>query len=346
MFKRPMLLLFCVFPLGLLASDHKEAPLTREDPSADISDLYAFLNPHDASKLTLVLTVNPFSVPSEGVGFRFSPNVRYRLLIDNNGDAVEDHEITVRFDADENFEAKLPGEIIVTGKATAPTEEPEANEALIFGEDQGVRIFAGPRDDPFFFDIVGFFRFLAGTGGFTGTDGFAGYNVSAIVVEIPVSLVKGSGNILNTWAVTERPKAGGQLFKGPTVYSGWEPVDRVGNPAVATALIPPGLKDVYNRTAPNRDAELYVPSIVDSLTALGTNSENIGILASVAVPDLLTIDVSAPSGFPNGRTPSDDVVDTLFYFIFNQTEVPDGVATNDVAFLDAFPYLAPPHQPE
>ena len=327
----------------LMASDHKEAPFTREDPSADINDLYAFLNPNDPSKLVLIMTVNPFSVPEEGVAFQFSPRVRYRFLIDQDGDAREDLDISVRFDADQNFFLSLPNGNKIEGQATAPTEHAEANEPLIYELD-GVRAFAGPRDDPFFFDVVGFFRFLDGVGGFTGTDGFAGYNVSSIVVEVPLEML-GNQPILNIWAVTERPGNGAVLFKGPELFAHWDVVDRAGNPAVATALIPPGLKDFYNQSVPHRDAEQFAASIVASLTALGTNEENIGILASVAVPDVLTIDTRTASGFPNGRGLADDVVDTLFFFIFNQTEVPDGVGGNDVPFLSEFPFLAEPHQP-
>ena len=82
-----------------------------------------------------------------------------------------------------------------------------------------------------------------------------------------------------------------------------------------------------------------------SLQSLGTNAENIGILASVAVPDTLKVDLSSLSGYPNGRDPDDDVIDTLFFFIFNQTPVSDDVDGNDRPFLDEFPFLAPPHQP-
>ena len=41
----------------------------------------------------------------------------------------------------------------------------------------------------------------------------------------------------------------------------------------------------------------------------------------------------------------DDVIDTLFFFIFNQVPVSDMVDANDKAFLDEFPFLAPPPQP-
>lgn len=326
-----------------LGSDHKEAPMVRESNPADIADLYAFVNPNNTEKLVLVMTVNPFSVREEGIAFLFSPHLRYKFLIDNDGDTLEDHVLSFDFNADQTFTAYLPGNRAVEGIGTMPTVEPVANDAVITETDDGIRLFAGPRDDPFFFDVVGFFRFLAGTGSFTGTDGFAGYNVSAIVAEIPIDMVMGDSTTLNIWATTERPFP---PFKSHSQRGFSRQVDRVGNPAVATALIPAGLKDDFNQTPPDRDAAQFAPSIVASLQALGTDDENIGILASVAVPDVLTIDTMAPSGFPNGRTPYDDVIDTLLFFIFNQTEVSDGVDANEVAFLDSFPFLAAPHQPE
>lgn len=342
MFKRivPWLALACV---ASIAADHKEAPRAQEGPAADIADFYAFTNPSDASKLVLALTVNPFSVPEQAGGFNFSPRIRYRFLVDNNGDANADQSITVQFLPDQSFYAVFSDGTRIDGMATSPSAEPQPNDALIFDGPNGTRIFAGPRDDPFFFDSVGFTRVLSGTGTFSGSDSFAGFNVSAIVVEFPVAMVNDGSSVLNIWAVTEVERAGGRLFK--EAVPRWKTVDRMGNPAVATALIPSGLKDFYNESPPARDAEQFAPTIVASLTALGTSAENIGILASVAVPDLLTIDVSAPSGFPNGRTLEDDVIDVLFHFIFNQAGVSDGVANNDVSFPEDFPYLAAPWQP-
>ena len=334
------LVFIAFFSLAALASDHKEAPSISETPPSDIADLYAFLNPDDNTKLVLAMTVNPFSVPTEGIAFNFSNRILYRFNIDNDGDAEADAFINFRFQPNGTFSAEFPGGITIDGVSTAATEEPEPNEAIVTSE-EGIRIFAGPRDDPFFFDIVGFFRFLAGTGSFTGSDGFAGYNVSAIVVEIPVDMLGGS--VLNIWATTVQPfrfKANSSgLFAG-------KQLDRAGNPAVATALIPSDLKDAYNRTKPEDDAENFAATIVASLTSLGTSAENIGVLASVAVPDMLTIDTTAASGFPNGRGLPDNVIDIILGLVLNSPGISDGVDTNDQPFLDEFPWLAPPWQPE
>jgi hypothetical protein len=334
------------------AADHREAPLIREDAAADIADIYAFVSPNDSSKLVVAMTVNPFSAPSEAVTYAFSPGVRYRFHIGAADGSRPELLVSVDFSdpavGPQTMSASLTrgnNEVAgFSGAVTAPTEEPVANPAIIIDGGQGIRAFAGPRDDPFFFDVVGFFRFLSGTGGFSGSDGFAGFNVSAIVIEIPLALI-GDGP-LEVWGQTARSRVtlrrvGNriQVERGP-----YRRIERMGNPAVNTALIPAGLKDAFNVSRPSDDAEDFAPAIVASLMSLGTNDENIGILASVAVPDTLKIDPSVPTQYPNGRAPSDDVIDTLLFFIFNQTSVPDGVDANDVAFGSEFPFLADPQQ--
>jgi hypothetical protein len=64
-------------------------------------------------------------------------------------------------------------------------------------------------------------------------------------------------------------------------------------------------------------------------------------------PDVVIYDTSNPAAFPNGRALEDDVVDLACSLsgecrVFNQ-EGASSPSTNDVPFLNAFPYLAPPH---
>ena len=166
------------------------------------------------------------------------------------------------------------------------------------------------------------------------------------MVELPVSQVAGQDTTLNVWATTSRARytvrkpttAGLELDRGDP-----EQIERVGNPAINTVLIPAARKDEFNRGLPETDARDFAGVIVASLQALGTDQENINILAGVAVPDVLTIDTSLPSGFPNGRGLADDVIDIILTFVFNQVPTGDGADGNDVAFLSTFPYLAPPH---
>ncbi|MCA9530131.1 MAG: DUF4331 family protein [Myxococcales bacterium] len=75
-------------------------------------------------------------------------------------------------------------------------------------------------------------------------------------------------------------------------------------------------------------------------------------VVSLVVPDTLTLDTSKASGFPNGRLLTDPVIDVTLNVIFLDLSVhgpgtlagvPINPPANDVAFLSAFPYLAPPH---
>jgi hypothetical protein len=83
---------------GVLASSHREAPLIAGDPSADNTDLYAFVSPNDTSKLTIVANYIPLQQPGGGPNFHpFDSSVRYKIHIDNNGDAKDDVSYTIRF---------------------------------------------------------------------------------------------------------------------------------------------------------------------------------------------------------------------------------------------------------
>jgi len=81
------------------ASSHREAPAISLDPSADLTDFYAFVSPEDASKLVLILNVSPLEAPGGGPNFhRFDDNVQYQVHIDNEGDGIEDISFGVHFD--------------------------------------------------------------------------------------------------------------------------------------------------------------------------------------------------------------------------------------------------------
>lgn len=83
-----------------LAANHREAPITALDRTADITDLYAFRS-YDGSatpKVTLILAVDPLLEPGNGPTlFPFDPGILYEIKIDNNHDAVEDVGFQFRF---------------------------------------------------------------------------------------------------------------------------------------------------------------------------------------------------------------------------------------------------------
>jgi hypothetical protein len=217
----------------------------------------------------------------------------------------------------------------------------------------GITIFAGPREDPFFFDLIGFNRFLPDVNRqtapakpnfnlFTGEDSFLGKNVNAIVIKFPISLVAGNATKFAAWAVTylgDLPPADdnddedferhfAEHFK--RYPEGLRQIDRMGNPGVNTTLITPPLKDAFNFGVPEDDARDFGPTIVASLTQYGvaadpTAASVVQALATAAIPDTLKFDVTLADGYmqvpPNGRQLGDRTTDfllTLFCNVFKQ----------------------------
>ena len=377
----------CAFSLAVItattfsavyAADHGDGPVAALDASADLADSYFFLDPNDPSAAVLITTMRGFIVPSEAGNFGiFDPGVRYRFEIENTGDARPDKFIDVTFGprtspavaqtATIKFHSRRTRPIVATALATNPSLAGTAPPPVITDIGNGVSFYAGVADDPFFFDIPGFNRFVASvlakapdaTKLNRGRNSFAGYNVLAIALRVPVAMLKGNSNIVGLDVLTQRRNGEGDDH-GRREELDFHTVDREGNPAVNVALVPFAKKDAYNAANTQADARgVFAPDIVGTLTALGTNAANIGVLASVAVAkgDFLHLDTSlvnqglgggnnAGVGFPNGRRLGDDVIDTYLNIITNGLiTAGDHVDANDVPFRDAFPFIAAPQQP-
>ena len=374
--------LFVAYSPQVVAADHADAPLAAADPGADIADVFAFLDPNDNSKVILAIDVEGFVVPSELLNLSFfDPGVRFRFEIENTGDAVPDEKIDITFSrqtsrsAPQTATIRLPNGRVFTAPTTVQTLSGTAKPFVVTTDPaSGVSFYAGLTDDPFFFDVVGFNRFvasvLAGTPDVTtlnrARDSFAGYNIHMITLSVPASLLKGpaGNNIIGVNGVTLRRQVDEGRPWSDEDAEDLVQVDRMATPAVNTALIPFPDKNKYNASTPVDDAAgKFAADIVGTLEALGTNAANIGVLASIAVTkgDYLRLNLNTPNaslgvgekftsatytGFPNGRRPGDAVIHTLLYFITNQAVVNgDNVNENDVPFGTMFPFFAPPHQP-
>ena len=80
------------------ASSHREAPLISQDPLADNTDVYAFVSPANPDRVTLIANFIPFEAPYGGPNFfKFDDNVLYEIMVDNDGDAVEDVTFQFKF---------------------------------------------------------------------------------------------------------------------------------------------------------------------------------------------------------------------------------------------------------
>mgnify|MGYP002631581279 FL=1 len=199
-----------IIGLITIAADHIDAPATR-GTSADISDFYAF-QAENPSNLVFVANVQALLSPTATETASFDENVLLEFNIDTNNDNVEDIIIQA-IPRDGKMYFFGPFSASSSGLNSAVNEMATKNEvaisaygsAAIIENTNGMKFFAGPRDDPFFMDFAQYGAIIGGTAsGFNnpGADTFAGTNVLSVVVEVPKSLVGGSGTI-NTWIETK-----------------------------------------------------------------------------------------------------------------------------------------------
>jgi hypothetical protein len=286
------------------ASSHREAPLITEDPVADNTDVYAFVAPDAPDSVTLVANWIPLEAPQGGPNFhKFGDDVLYTVKVDNNGDAVEDVSYEFRFttrtmnpntflyntgpvtsldDPDLNIRQTYSitevrdhrSRLLATGLPVAPANigprstpnyEALANAATrtLSG---GVKVFAGPRDDPFFVDLGSVFD-LAGLRPLNqahaiplptadGVDGLKGFNTHSIVIQVPKAMLTESDPVIGVWSETYRRST--RVLRGggsaPLHVGDWKQVSRLGMPLVNEVVIPLGQKDKFNSSSPDRDS--------------------------------------------------------------------------------------------
>lgn len=202
----------------IFAADHIDAPAVTGSGStsvgADITDIYAFQSPADNSKMVFVLNSQGLLSPALSATATFPSNVMYEFNIDNTGDNVEDLVIQCLV---QNGKMRVYGPVApgaaglnssvqtsagYTEVAVTPYNAASPN---IGTSTNGIKVFAGPRDDPFFFDLARFKQIIGGTAASfnnPGTDSFAGTNVMSIVVEVPKSML-GTATTINVWGETK-----------------------------------------------------------------------------------------------------------------------------------------------
>lgn len=246
-----------------------------------------------------------------------------------------------------------------------------AQQAITDTADGG-QVFAGPRDEPFFVDLHVFD--LLGVGGAPTTDGV---NVMSLVLEVPISEITGKDrpaagatgkdSVVGVWARAKRPIVTVRTPYGYDAnYGGFQQVSRLGWPLVNEVVIPLQDKDVWNRSVPSDDVANFgayildpeLPGLLNAVLGAGCaptpgegRTDIVGLLGpnGTTPADMLRININADqtfanSAFPNGRTLADDVTDTLLTVVCNNGgPLGDGVAANDLAFLETMPYLASPH---
>lgn len=191
----------------LVAADHIEAPAVSGGAS-DITDFYAFQGAN-TDNIVFVANVQGLLSPTATASASFDENTLIEFNIDTNNDNVEDLVIqAIPRDGEMFFfgpsapvQPGLNSTILTDSNLQASVGITPYNEDIIVENANGISYFAGPRDDPFFMDFSQFVSIVSGNAtGFNnpGVDTFAGTNVLSVVVEVPKTLIGGTGTI-NTW---------------------------------------------------------------------------------------------------------------------------------------------------
>ncbi len=320
-----LVLVFGPAATGSQAADHLDAPLVTGDGRIDINDVYAFVKGPDT---VLVMTINPVAGVLSPTTLK--PGVHYEFAIDNNGDALEDIVFRVQASAPnpngiQNVIMHRAGNGLANAMEEGGMIVARGRSEQTISVRGGGSLFIGLRDDPFFFDLVGF---QTGTFCAPGSDFFAGLNVTAIVLQVPTASLLGNSSSIGVWARTEVDDV---------------QVERMGRPVINTVLIPSASKDAFNATQPMDDPATWTAAVTASLVALNGDPAYSAVVAGILLPDILTIDTANPSSYLNGRALADDVIDLSLAVVTNGALTTDCVNGNDVPFLAVFPYLAPSH---
>ncbi len=364
-------------------SDHISGPRALADPIADITDVYAFPSPEHPGHLVLVMNTLPFAKPTDA----FSDGLiyRFRLRPLSPGAATPLPFVVGRpelvFDC--VFSAPVPAtadqrvdQVVTCTTPSGKTISVRVNEED--GAAEGVRLFAGPRWDPFIMDAPAALKTIA-TGELAFTDPGSifldGKNVLSLVVEVDAGLLAGIGLV---GVVAETLTRGAFNVR----------IERVGRPEVKNMMLSMKQFDPVNRDLEIRDlynmedgfhlgdayrgayrarlnANLAFWDGLDGKTDWSPDGNGDHPLTSVVMADFLAVDLTKPyvehgsylemelAGLQGrvhqtcgGRTLNDDVMDTIFTQLINAGNGPiirDGVDQSSRPAACTFPYLSPPN---
>jgi hypothetical protein len=202
----------------------------------------------------------------------------------------------------------------------------------IYGLGNGIRVFAGTVDDPFYIDLGATFDSLnlrKGTsrsiGGVltaaqdaddntnTAPDFVSGFNVNTIAIEVPIAMLTRTGTrvaasnpaaTIGVWGTTSRPQITVRRSPNPTETSGlWSQVQRMGNPLINELIIGTGDKDFWSMSQPKDDSQFAHYALDPLLTRVVNAVYGINVPAPPRNDLLLLMEYLPPiaaSGTPKG----------------------------------------------
>lgn len=348
------------------ASDHADTPEIAANPGTDITDVYIFPStrrPND--DVVLVMNVNPLIAKGTSLTKSFDPGVLYQFKIDTNGDNVEDKVLQVKFNGTgtaQTVSVGYPQTPALVGAASklgqfSPVERPINKN---FTPRAGYSVFAGAREDSFFFDLEQFFTIFPDRA--TPINGIPvsnpnapqattwrapgvakdflsvnRFSVLSIVIELPKKEIFGDKpfGLIGVWATTS-VQDGDQFVQ----------MDRLARPVVneVFATVANNRHKINDEISPIDDASQIKKDIESFMVSPAGRSAAIrNVIKAVLVPDVLKADLSkqgnatylgvetggATGGLFGGRALTDDVVDLSLGVVFGTTVSDLGLAPAD-----------------
>ncbi|MEQ9619885.1 MAG: DUF4331 domain-containing protein [Deltaproteobacteria bacterium] len=222
------------------------------------------------------------------------------------------------------------------GPRTMP-DYPSLFEQGVYEVEDGISVFAGTVDDPFWLDLgAAFDSFNFRTQGFVvqgvltdeqdaddfnnyASDEFSGYNVNAIAIEVPIELLTSDGekhaasepeSTIGMWGTSSRPTR--KFFRGPgeapQLSKKFTQIQRMANPLINELIIGIGFKDEFSMSQPENDS-IFQDFFLDPVIARVLNSvyealfgPNILPIPDVPRLDLIPLVQYAPPIAPEGTS--------------------------------------------
>ncbi len=296
------------FPRAARTSDHQDSPLTVGRPGADITDVFVFpaANPNN---VVLAMNVHPLIPAGQAGTVFFDPEVMYQFKIASGGGYRENHVIQFRaLGTGNNQRLQIYGPERPTMAGTRSQWVGSAQTFRFNRKAQlanGMIVFAGPRQDAFYFDLAQFFKIVPdrnykyhppfGPGvppsahcfRKPGVDFLRNYNVLSLIVELPRQMLAdshGKLGVIRVYATTSLQQNGQ-----------WVQVERLGRPAVKEAFEAFERHDTTNKSSPWNDPLL--PHDIFAFMTSSHGAHRSTHLASsvehVLVPDEMEADLGA-----------------------------------------------------
>jgi hypothetical protein len=147
------------------SSDHQDTYnlATRSNTSADITDVYVFPSPVNAANVVFAMDVSPLIPAGMGTSKFFDPSLMWQFKISHSASGVEDQVIQLGVTGTNGsqlvtlYGPAKPNEVGTSNTFVPATMTTSYNQS---STSNGISLFAGPRADPFYFDLFKFFSFL------------------------------------------------------------------------------------------------------------------------------------------------------------------------------------------